>query len=172
MPFDAQYEGRLLIEPPLSPAERRALDAFLGSRRIKTVQGPLDCRRSLSRGHADVLDWNSPAEGQPSLYTGLAVSQDGTTLFWDGNEKPGYLTDWVRYVIDHLLKPGAVFQELSRKVEWGDALSQFTFDHHVSGVLYGASYNDERWRVYVVDNEVEQVEMNIPHDDEAEEEDS
>ena len=169
MPFDARYEGELTIQPPLNTAERWAVDALLRSRRVRTTQGPLDCRQSLHKQHQDVLDWNSPAEGQPSLYTGLTVSEDGSKLSWDGNEKPGFLTGWVVYLIDHLLKPGAVFEEVARKAPPGDPLAHFTFDHRVSGVLYGTDSRGSSWRIYVIDNAVEQVAMEFPHDDEAEE---
>lgn len=157
MPFNAHYAGQLRIEPPLNETEQKALSAFLGSRRVKTVAGPLDARESLSMGHPDVIDWNSPPQDQPGLYTGLRIANGGEVLEWDGNEKPGYLTDWVRYVINYLLRPYAVFHEMAQQVDEGNPLRSFTFDHVVNGKLVGTA-RDGTWAIYVIDNAVEQVE--------------
>lgn len=153
MGFNADYKGHLTIEPPLNPAEIKALSLFLDARHVKTVHGPLDIRQSLHNGHPDVTDWNSPAQDLPGLYAGLRVAEDGTYLEWDGEEKPGDLTDWVRYVVDYLLRPCGIFSEKAQLVPETDLLHAFTFDHVVNGKMLGTA-RGEAWLISVVDNEV------------------
>lgn len=160
MPYDASYTGQLRIEPPLNPTEQKALSSFLGSRRIRTVAGPLDSRK-LDSTHFDVLDYNRPPEGQPSLWTGLRIANDGEVLEWNGEEKPGDLTAWIRYLIDHLLKPRAAFLDLMYEVGPKDLLRGFTFDHVVNGQLVGTS-RGEVWAIRVQDNDVVTTDMVAP----------
>lgn len=158
MGFDAHYTGQLRIEPPLNETEQKALGLFLDARHVKTVHGPLDIRQSLSKSHPDVTDWNSPAQDMPSLYCGLRIANGGEVLEWDGEEKPGDLTEWVRYLIDYLLRPAGVFHEMAKLVPETDLLHGFTFDHKVNGELHGATNHSEHWTIKVEDNEVFKIE--------------
>lgn len=157
MGFDAQYQGQLVIEPPLNETEKKALDLFLDARHMKTVHGPLDIRRSLTQSHPDVVDWSAVAQDMPSLHAGLRLGGPNT-LEWDGNEGAGDLTSWVRYVIDYFLRPAGVFAEKAKLVPEDDLLHGFTFDHTVNGTMTGMG-GGEAWRIEVEDNEVSMVEI-------------
>jgi hypothetical protein len=161
MTYDTQYDGTLLIEPPLHAGEVRALTAFFTSRRIQTTGGPLDCR-TLDMGHPDVLEYNLPPEGQPSLHCNLEISEDGTVLAWSGNPDTGpALHRWIAYVIDHLLKPDAEFdfRERNVSIEMTDdnLLWDFSFDHYVNGEITGRGMVGDTWKIVVEDNEVSEV---------------
>lgn len=157
MGFDAHYTGQLRIEPPLNETEQKALRLFLDARHMKTVHGPLDIRRSLTAGHPDVVNWNEPAQYMPGLYCGLRIN-GGDVLEWDGEEGPGDLTEWIRYLIDYLLRPEGMFAEKARLVPEDDLLHGFTFDHKVNGVMTGATPHGETWTIAVEDNEVTRAE--------------
>lgn len=154
MPFDAHYTGKLTISPPLNLAEAKALGIFLAVRHVQTVNGPLDIRRSLTPGHPDVVDWNKPAQNMPGLYTGLEITDDGASLVWNGEEKPGDLTEWIIYLIEYFLKPGAMFEEEAKQSAEDNLLHGFSFDHKVNGELHGGTSQNEFWTIHVEDNEV------------------
>jgi hypothetical protein len=96
----------------------------------------------------DVINHNQPPEGQPGLWCGWTVSNDGTRIEWDGGEKFYYATDWMQYLIDHFLKPGAIGKGAPE-------LEGFTFDHTVNGAI--EARGEERgdiWQLVVEDNRV------------------
>jgi len=51
-------------------------------------------------------------------------------MSWSGKEKSYAMVEWLRYVIDHFLKPGAMAASDSR-------FTAFTFDHTVTGTVVG-----------------------------------
>lgn len=153
MSYHVRYEGELSVVPPLNPAEQKALTAFHTSRRIKTTGGPLDSR-DLSSGHPDVIDYNEPADGQPGLWCDVTVLNDGTHLGVDSARENSDITPWVEYLIDHLLKPGAVFSDIPDEVGEKDPLRAFTFDHVVNGEMKAVGEDGDVWMIRVKDNAV------------------
>jgi hypothetical protein len=146
------YTGELTIEPPLNDAEKKALGIFFEVRHPRTVNGPLDIRKSLTANHPDVTGWNTPAQDMPGLHCDLEVSDTGT-LKWNGHDDAGDLTPWVKYVVDYFLRPSGVFSEKAKLVAEDDLLYSFTFDHTVNGVIQGVD-GPEIWRIHVKANEV------------------
>lgn len=186
MTYTTRYEGQLLIEPPLNRWEVKALTAFFRGRRIRTLGGPLDSR-CLPSGHPEVVDYNKPPEGQPSLHCDLEVSKDGAFMRWGGDSDSGSdLDKWITYVIDHLLKEDAEFNIRERNFDLTglsdeDPLRYFSFDHYVNGILEAEAPEGDTWKIYVIDNEVSVVRPPVftpmdtttgtdPDDDEGEEE--
>jgi hypothetical protein len=155
MTYPTRYEGQLTIEPPLKAMEVLALTAFFRSRRIRTTGGPLDCR-ALNMGHPEVVSYNDPPEGQPSLHCDLEVSIPGDVMRWDRSEDTGPdLDKWITYVIDHLLKEGAEFSKDFSEVPVTNKLRDFTFDHSVNGHMVAtATETGEVWKIMVKDNKV------------------
>lgn len=98
----------------------------------------------------DIIDYNRPPEGQPGLWCQWVPNADGTRIVWDGNEKFYYAENWMKYLIDHFLKPGA---EASKADD--PQFDNFTFDHYVNGTIeaQGEDPND-RWDLCVDENEV------------------
>lgn len=165
MSYRVTYDGTLSVEPPLNPAEIKALNAFGESRRIRTTAGPLDSR-DLESTHPDVIDYNEPPEGQPGMWCDVRVSEDGTKLTVDESGEPGDITPWVEYLIDHLLKPDAVFSSVPGEVGQKDLLRQFTFNHVVSGEMKCVGEDGDVWAIRVRDNAVSQVKPSFPEGDE------
>lgn len=157
---NAKYTGALTIEPPLNKDEVKALSAFFDSRRILTRGGPLDCR-TLSPYHPDVIDAAQQPEGQPGEWCDLAVYDDGATLSWNGSNRTGRdLHEWIIWLINYLLKPGAEYDIRERdfdlsQVDDDNLLRSFTFDHYVDGEMTGTVAEAEGvWRITVKENVV------------------
>lgn len=160
METTARYTGALTIEPPLNKDEVKALTAFFGSRRILTQGGPLDCRR-LPNFHPEVINMAAQPEGQPGEWCDLTVSEDGKALSWNGSDHTDRnLHEWITWVINYLLKPGAQYDIRERGFDLSamsddNLLRSFTFDHYVDGELTGtAAEADGVWRITVKDNVV------------------
>jgi hypothetical protein len=168
MSYHVHYEGDLSVTPPLNPAEQKALAAFHKSRRIWTKAGPLDTR-DLSSGHEDVIDYNKTAPGQPGLWCDVTPLGDAAKLGVDSSRENSDITPWVEYLIDHLLKPGAVFatfdEDFPDQVGSKDLLRGFTFDHVVNGEMKAVGEDGETWLIKVKDNVVKTVKATFPEDE-------
>jgi len=151
MGYSTDYLGHIDIDPPLNEAEIEYLTAFGQSRRCLRSGGPYEVpdhpRAETSEGFA-TGDYNTRAPGQPNLWCDWMPCWDGCCLAWNGTEKSYSMIDWLRYLIDHFLKPGA-------KGVGAPPLAGFTFDHVLSGVAVGCRRdNKELTLVRVRDNKV------------------
>lgn len=153
MGYDTRFEGVVTVDPPLNFAERAYLRLFASTRRMDRGNGPyfVDGTGFSGQGHdGDIIDYNSPPGGQPGLWCKWAPSDDGTEIAWTGAEKFYHAEAWMKYLIDHFLKPGA------EALQSSDArFADFTFDHVVNGEIaaYGEDPTDQ-WRLVVRDNGV------------------
>jgi len=150
MGYTTDFVGHLDIQPPLNDAEIEYLLAFSASRRF-TRDTPYDVpgnpRAETSEGVESGL-YNRPPQGQPDLWCDWQVCWDGCCMSWSGKEKSYAMVEWLRYVIDHFLKPGAMAASDSR-------FTAFTFDHTVNGTVVGCRRdNKELFMIRVGDNEV------------------
>ena len=94
--------------------------------------------------------FNKVAPGQPGLHCDWVPCWDGCCLAHTGYEKFYDATAWMRYLIDHFLRPGADASESG--LSWFDG---FTFDHRCDGVIAGCRRdNKELFLIRVEDNEV------------------
>jgi hypothetical protein len=158
---NAKYTGALTIEPPLNKDEVKALSAFFLSRRILTHGGPLDCRQLPGYHPVEVIDIAAQPEGQPGEWCDLEVSDDGTALSWNGSDHTGRdLHEWIIYLINYLLKPGAEYDIRERGFDLSqmsddNLLRSFTFNHQVDGEITGTAVEaDGVWRITVKENVV------------------
>lgn len=147
MGYTTTFNGQVAVEPPLNPAEIAYLAHFADSRRHQRPDGPYNTR-NYGWGELAEDAYNRPHDGQPGLWCQWIPTADGTGIEWDGNEKFYQATAWMRYVIDHFLKPGA-------HAQGQPGFEAFTFDHTVTGLI--KAQGDEpgdTWELIVVDNEV------------------
>jgi hypothetical protein len=63
-----------------------------------------------------VVEYNGPPKGQPGLWCQWIPNDDGTAIIWDEGEKFYNYTEWLRYLIEHFLKPWGYV--LSGEVQW------------------------------------------------------
>lgn len=132
MALDPRFIGCIRIQPALNAAECDFLIDVLDSDR--TLRGT-----PTGRGDADVpfarLAWE-PCPG-------------GCCLEWNPYlEDPSWMVESLRFVVDHLLRPGA-------KGEGHPKLAGFTFDHVASGAVVGRGLGQRATRIVRVEaNEV------------------
>lgn len=147
MGYTTQFSGQVSIEPPLNHAEIEYLRKFNTTRRMKRGNGPyfVDGSGDFGQGRdSDVVNYNSPPTGQPGLWCNWTVTDDGSEILWDEGEKFYYAKEWMAYIIEHFLKPGAVA---------ASALSFLQANHVCNGVIKAQGEDmDDRWKLIVVNN--------------------
>lgn len=114
------FLGRIEVRPPLNEAERDYLVDLAHS--SSTLRGT-----PTGRGDSSV----------PFAHLAWEPCADGCCLTWTGKEWTKFLLPTLRFVVDHLLKPGA-------KAAGHRRFPDFTCDHVLDGVVAGKRYDDER----------------------------
>ena len=133
MGYTTDFIGHLEIQPPLNEQEIEYLAAFTQSRRCLREGGPYAVPDNPLAESSDAFvgdTYNMPPPGQPQLWCDWEVCWDGCCLTWSGKEKSYEMTRWLRYLIDHFLKPGA-------RASGHPGFEAFTFDHEVEGQVVG-----------------------------------
>jgi len=64
----------------------------------------------------DLLDFNREPDGQPGLWCQWVPTEDGTGIEWNGTEKFYSYEEWLKYIIEHFLKPWGYV--LNGSVKW------------------------------------------------------
>jgi len=154
MGYTTDFSGRFNLDKPLTEDQKRYLLAFAQTRRVrrddektqkmndpvrKAVNLPVGKEGGFyvvdSNDAEDVIDGNSPPEGQPGLWCQWVPTEDGMAIEWDGGEKFYEYIDWLEYIIKNFLKPWGY--KLNGKVLWqgesvGDVGSITVKDNKVS----------------------------------------
>lgn len=162
--YDTTFDGHINIDPPLNAAEISYINDFSGSRRMKRTGGPYVADPGddfgqyggiSGRGRQpkdEIIEFNDPPQGQPGLWCQWEATADGRALVWDGGEKFYDAPEWMAYLIDHFLKPGAVVQD---NVLQEERFELFSFNHVLDGTIEAQGEDpDDRWKLIVKDNEV------------------
>ena len=150
MGYTSEFHGEIDIDPPLNGAEIAFLTAFAEER------------------HED-----DPAA--PGIWCQWVPGpfSSGASLAWDRGEKFYNAAEWMAYLIDHFLKPGASAQgaadELDRfgrvvgqRPDPLDEFEAFGFNHVLNGVIeVQGEDSDDRWVLTVKDNEVFTQDVNL-----------
>lgn len=153
MGYTTDFIGHFDVNPPLNEAESHYLKVFAESRRWDRPQGPYAIPGNpyaeeppFNAGER----YNRPAPGQPQLWCHWLAVGDGVGLTYDGLEKCYAPVEWLTYLIEHFLAPGA------RASHTDDPLFDgFTFDHMLSGTVIGCRRDTrELFAIEVCDNEV------------------
>lgn len=167
MGYTTDFSGRITVVPPLTQAEIDYLNKFARSRRMDRTKGPYfvdgsDGNFGSGQGHdPDIRDYNRPPQGQPGLWCQWVPTEDGTAIEWDGGEKFYESEEWMRYLIEHFLKPGAWTKQKANPVcpvRFGD--------HVCNGVIEAAGEDlNDRWALIVNDNRVSRKNGRIVYDE-------
>lgn len=149
MGYTTDFSGHINIEPPLNDAEIEFLTKFNQTRRMDRERGPYFVHGSGAYGEGedpDIRNFNRPPAGQPGLWCQWVPTEDGEAIEWDGNEKFYDADQWMRYLIDHFLKPGALAAQ---------DLPFLQANHVCNGVIKAQGEDiDDRWKLIVKDNVV------------------
>lgn len=157
MGYSTDFAGRIEITPPLNETEIRYLKMFANTRHMQREQGEYYVDGTFGHDETGVLKncYNTPPESQPDLWCKFEPTDDGTALVWDESEKTYNGLEWVRYLIDTFLKPGAVADSVE-DIQFAD----FTFDHVCNGELLAQGEDiDDRWKILVANNIVQYIDL-------------
>ena len=136
MGYTTDFVGHIDIEPALNQDETENLMAFSRSRRSTGLRGRTPCRAtrwpSETSAIVDIDTYNRVAPGQPQLWCQWVPCLDGCCLAFNGHEKFYEPVAWMRYLIQHFLKPGAAASKSGLP-----AFEHFTFDHRLDGLVVG-----------------------------------
>lgn len=152
MGYTTEFDGQIVISPPLNAVEVAYLRRFSGTRRMDRLLGPYYVDGGGYAGQArepDIDDYNAPPPGQPGLWCHWVPTDDGTALEWDGSEKFYDGEEWMRYLIAHFLTgTDGTFKNHSDS-------EGFTFDHMANGTIIAQGEDPtDQWRLVVHENHV------------------
>jgi hypothetical protein len=162
MGYTTDFIGHLDIHPPLNDAEQAYLKAYAASPRTGTEQSPYAVPGNPAAEEFEprelpiatkprrVRPRYSPADRPPGPWCGWVPGWCGDCLTFDGKEKFYEPVEWLRYLIDHFLRPNA------RAASSGlGFFEEFTFDHVLDGVIAGSRRDTcELFLIQVRDNQV------------------
>jgi hypothetical protein len=148
--YTTDFIGHIDIAPALNGEEIAYLTAFSSSRRCARPGGPYAVPGNPRAEELTTEVSNRVPDGQPGYWCNWVPCWDGCCLAYNGHEKFYGSILWLRYLIEHFLKPGA---EASRSGErWFEG---FTFDHVLEGLVVGCRRdNKELFAIHVSDNQV------------------
>lgn len=160
MGYDTNYWGEFEVNPPLNEKEIEYLEKFSETRRVKRTKGPYYVENGGFKGQdreEDVIEYNSPPDGQPSLWCDWIPSEDGTKLIFNESEKFNNGTQWIKYIIEHFLKPDA----LAKK-----HLNFLTCNHFVNGKIIGRGEEPvDNFSIYINNNQVKERKATLVEND-------
>jgi hypothetical protein len=126
MGYTTEFEGSFKIEPAFNSQQVKFLQKLSETRRMIRNVGPeygvdgefyVDGIGDFGQGHEDnIVDHNQPPSTQPSLWLQWNISEDGTTLAWDGGEKFYDYIEWLVYYIETFILPAD--RTITGSVEW------------------------------------------------------
>lgn len=158
MGYDTQFFGQINVSPRLNVGEVSYLRSFSETRRVDRAVGPYYIP-GRERSGGGVVDWNQPSMSQPGLSCQWVPNEDGTALVWDWEGRFDGPGEWMRYLIDTFLRPGATLAaELARPIPgsfYPVEFEGFTFDHVLNGaILVQGEEVGDRWHLLFRDNVV------------------
>ncbi|MDN3056072.1 hypothetical protein PH213_16255 [Streptomyces sp. SRF1] len=154
------FIGSVSIEPPLNESEVLYLQRFSNTRRMARTSGPYSTVATgrLVVPDGDILDINEPPVGQPGLYCQWIPGESGASLEWSRRSKFPFAAEWMSYIIDQFLKPGAALaDEMAAPMKnryYAPEFQEFTFNHTLNGEVVGVGEFGERCRIIVSGNRV------------------
>lgn len=114
-------------------------------------------RGGAGQGGVDAFSSLAPRDGSPYPHLDWVPCQQGCCLRWTGREKSRMALQWLEYLIDHFLRPGAHAQGTGRP-----EFAHFTFDHVVSGTLAGEHEETGELSLIVASDNVLHTETLVP----------
>lgn len=127
MGYTTDFNGRFYLDKPLDDNTFNLLSGLAKTRRMKRnvkdygIEGefyfnPDDFENSGQTEDKTIIDYNSPPSTQPSLWLQWIPTEDRQHIEWDGGEKFYNYVEWLKYIIEKILKPKGYV--LNGKVEW------------------------------------------------------
>ena len=128
MGYTTEFEGRIDIQPSVTPELRDYINTLASTRRMKRnveelqrlyngehgyngsygIEGEYFAREDGDCGQSQdgsIIECNRPPSTQPQLWLQWNITEDGNAIEWDGGEKFYESAAWMEYVVDNFLKP-------------------------------------------------------------------
>lgn len=148
MGYTTDFDGQIDIVPALNEQEIEFLTKFANTRRMDREKGPyyVDGGGFAGQDHeADVRNFSSPPDGQPSLWCQWVPNDDGDGLVWDCEEKFYESAKWMAYLIQHFLGTNPLAK----------AELPFLQGHILNGTISAQGEEpDDMWLLHVENNQV------------------
>jgi len=125
MGYSTDFTGKFKVDKPVDEETAKLLKGLASTRRMKRnlsgygVEGEFFVGNTENFGQnktPDVVDYNSPPSTQPSLWCQWLLQEDNQTIEWNGAEKFYMYIEWIKYLIDKILKPRGYF--VNGEVYW------------------------------------------------------
>lgn len=153
MGYTTDFLGHIDLTPGLNEAEAEYLTAFADSRRCWRPGGPYEVPGNPRAEEFTTDIANTVAEGQPGYWCQWVPCWEGCCVSFNGHEKFYDPIEWLEYLRDHFLKPGAEAAQSGL-----ECFRDFTFDHRLNGVVVmNRRDTREMSAIVAVDNAIEKV---------------
>ena len=129
MGYTTRFKGYFYLDRPLDSKTVEFLRRLAGTRRMKRDVEKLpesgfekygltswgtdgefyveSLENSGQNRTSDIVDYNKPPRTQPGLWCQWVPSCSGEKIHWDGNEKFNDYEEWLKYIVEVILKPQA-----------------------------------------------------------------
>ncbi len=162
MGYTTEFEGSVTINPPLNEKEIEYINKFSETRRMNRRNGPYYLGTGdFGQAHEDdVIDYDTPPDGQPGLWCQWVASEEGTTIEWDYGEKFYGATEWMEYIINHFFGSNPIAKQDNEHFD-------FLQGHTINGTINATGEEaHDLWKIVVTDNVVKEVRGHVLYDDE------
>lgn len=136
MGYDTDFNGEFKLNKPADEGLKLILDGLATTRRmarkvdenIYGIEGEFYFNHDGFFGQTkedNIIDHNKPPRTQPGLWCQWELQDDNVTIRWDGNEKFYCYTEWIKYIIERVLKPrgytlnGVVYWDGEDRTDFG-----------------------------------------------------
>jgi len=141
MGYTTDFTGQWSINKPVDADTYTLLDGLSKTRRMKRDAGKLAKRLGITKKEClkkyggaecplyvgdtahlgqtqteDVVDYNKPPKGQPSLWCQWTITKNRQFILWDEGEKFYDYIEWIQYIVDTILAPRGYI--VNGKVSW------------------------------------------------------
>jgi len=142
MGYTTDFLGEFELDKQLDPIVGNLINGLANTRRVKRDITKLANMLNLSRQEADlrygiegeyyynkndfqncgqtfdesIIDFNQPPETQPGLWCQWVYSEENNVIEWNGGEKFYNYVEWIKYIIERILKPNGYI--LNGTVKW------------------------------------------------------
>jgi len=127
MGYITDFSGQFNLDKPLDDETYTLLKGLNETRRMKRnvdpkygVEGEFYVESDAPSGqdfdNPNVIDGNTPPSTQPGLWCQWTPTEDRLHIEWDEGEKFYYYVEWIKYIVDKILKPRGYV--LNGEVEW------------------------------------------------------
>jgi hypothetical protein len=167
--YDTDFDGQVTITPPLSVGEVAFLKKFAKTRHCSCQVSPFTANESYICSPAFGRNGGCRGShlGNPGYYCKWEPSEDGTVVEWGGREKFYDGEEWMRFLINSFLKPGAdiFFEDAGAPGDQHVSAAKAVFNlngHVLNGVIDAqGEESDDQWRLVVKDNVVTVVKPTV-----------